>query len=167
MAKLVCEKCGNDDVRVICHPIRTDRTFGWFLIFFIPAVVFMVVAFIYLIKAYQLINEEFTISSTEDFIYALRQLSDNFEDILIVPIGAILFSLMSIMTFMIVLSFRIFADDSIKSQVIAVCPHCGKSWIIPVNLREFDEEEVYQARMKRKELLQDKTEQIEELDQNE
>ena len=128
---LICSDCGCEDVKLITETADIYRKnsplyYAWVII----PVILMLVGIGFLFSLLSFVNEDsYLLTIEEEYLVA----SNKLHDILFrVVIGSIFLSagiILSVFTLLV----DSFCGYSTETRIIAVCPHCGKTWFVAIN----------------------------------
>ncbi len=133
--EFICSSCGCQDVKIVTQTKTVYRRFGWLsaIFLFVAVIIFLVAMFVFFLI---LVNAPSEASNLEELAQSFQKLEDYFN----FWKWALILSFFGLMIGMMILLFNFSSDYKTETQVIAVCPDCGKTWVIDINVDALKED---------------------------
>lgn len=133
--EFICSNCGCQDVKIVTQTKAVYRRLGWFsaILLFVAVIIFLaaMVAFFQI-----LVNAPSDVSNLEELLQSFQKLEDYFN----FWKWALILSFVGLMIGMMILLFNFPFDHKTETQVIAICPDCGKAWVIDIDVDALKED---------------------------
>ena len=147
---MLCPKCNSEHTHVVSYTVDTHKVnsaffYVWLAVLLIP----LCVGIFYIAQGMEYAKGDmlrFYFDNEEMTLQVASDLEDFYRNIII---GSVLL-LSTCCLYIISFGIKILMPNPTTTQIIGVCSDCGETWIIPVRLKEFTEDEVYQAKRARK-----------------
>lgn len=126
--ELVCADCGCEDVKLVTKPVKTRaKTDVSYLIWIIIATIPIFVGIILLILSYSAYVQMKEDTDLANFVENIDNTYKYFH------IGLMIFLAGIVLLLMTTLLNVVYGTYETKIRIIAICPHCGKSWTLSMN----------------------------------
>ena len=133
--EFICSSCGCQNVKIVTQTKAVYRRLGWFsAILLIFAVILFLSAKVAFFKI--LVNAPSEASNLEELLQSFQKLEDYFN----FWKWALILSFVGLMIGMMILLFNFPSDHKTETQVIAICPDCGKAWVIDIDVDALKED---------------------------
>ena len=146
-----CEKCESENVQVVAHTTGIEKSYGvLYVLFAIVGLVVFAAGLVLLIVATKSLNNGL-LSIDYDSAGSLR-MKEHLTEFNRHFLSGIICCAAGVGDILLLFVIKAVSPRDSRVQIIGVCLDCGKTWVIPAKLKEFDEDDVYQAKLKRKQL---------------
>lgn len=133
--EFVCSSCGCQDVKIVTQTKTVYRRLGWLSAIFLFVAVIIFLAGMYFFLQI-LLNAPSEASNLEELLQSFQKLEDYFN----FWKWALILSFVGLMIGMMILLFNFPSDHKTETQVIAICPDCGKAWVIDIDVDALKED---------------------------
>lgn len=127
--EFICSGCGSNDIRIVTKSKKVYHHANIISVIILLVAVALMVAGIYFI--FQLIfNSPPDVQSVEELAEYFETMDTYFNSWK----WAFILCISGLSLGVILLLFNLFSDHKTETQVIAICPNCGKTWVINVDV---------------------------------
>lgn len=134
-SEFICSSCGCQDVKIITQTKTVYRRLGVFstILLFVATILFLAGMYCFLQIPF---NAPSDVSNLEELAQSFQSLEDYFG----FWKWALILSFVGLMIGMMILLFNFSYDHKTETQIIAICPDCGKTWVINIDVDALKED---------------------------